>query len=101
MTDGGFEPPTLSRPDDGWGGLTDVHPLTLPFAYNESIKREVKRRPIYECRCDERLKTKAEGSNKEIFFFFVEKKKLHATFCGANVGLVRNRDATRDDQNLP
>jgi hypothetical protein len=28
----------------------------------ESIKRELKTRPIYECRCDERLKTKAEES---------------------------------------
>ena len=26
----------------------------------ESIKREVKIRPIYECRCDERLKTKTK-----------------------------------------
>jgi len=30
----------------------------------ESIKCELKRRPIYECRCDERLKTKAEGSTR-------------------------------------
>jgi hypothetical protein len=28
----------------------------------ESIKRELKIKPIYECRCDERLKTKAEES---------------------------------------
>jgi hypothetical protein len=28
----------------------------------ESIKQEIQRRPIYECRCDERLKTKSEGS---------------------------------------
>jgi hypothetical protein len=27
------------------------------FVYYESIKRDLKRRPIYECRCDERLKT--------------------------------------------
>ena len=31
----------------------------LPY---ESIKRELKRRLIYECRCDERLKTKSEES---------------------------------------
>jgi hypothetical protein len=31
---------------------------------NESIKREVKTRPIYECRCDERLKTKVEESTR-------------------------------------
>ena len=34
------------------------------FVYYESIKRELKRRPIYECRCDERLKTKSEGSTR-------------------------------------
>ncbi len=28
--------------------------------YYESIKRELQIRPIYECRCDERLKTKVE-----------------------------------------
>ena len=32
------------------------------FVYYESIKRELKIRPIYECRCDERLKTKVEGT---------------------------------------
>jgi hypothetical protein len=30
------------------------------FVYYESIKRELKTRPIYDCRCDERLKTKGE-----------------------------------------
>ncbi len=30
----------------------------------ESIKREVKRRLIYEYRCDERLKTKTEESTR-------------------------------------
>jgi hypothetical protein len=28
------------------------------IVYYESIKRELKKRPIYDCRCDERLKTK-------------------------------------------
>jgi uncharacterized protein YlaI len=32
------------------------------IVYYEGIKRELKRRPIYEYRCDERLKTKTEGS---------------------------------------
>ena len=31
-----------------------------PFVYYESTKRDLKIRPIYECRCDERLKTKAK-----------------------------------------
>ena len=30
------------------------------FVYYESLKREVKTKPIYEFRCDERLKTKVE-----------------------------------------
>ena len=34
----------------------------LLFVYYESIKRELKIRPIYECRSDERLKTKPEES---------------------------------------
>ena len=32
------------------------------FVSYESRNRELKRRLIYECRCDERLKTKVEGS---------------------------------------
>jgi len=32
------------------------------FAYYEAIKREVNRRLIYECRCDERIKVEVEGS---------------------------------------
>jgi hypothetical protein len=31
------------------------------FIYYETIKRELNKRLIYECRCDERLKTKTEG----------------------------------------
>jgi hypothetical protein len=37
--------------------------------YYESIKREIKKRPIYECRCDERLKTKAEESTPLAYTF--------------------------------
>ena len=36
----------------------------MKFVYYESMKRELKTRPIYECRCDERLKTKAEESTR-------------------------------------
>ncbi len=32
------------------------------FDYNESRNREVKKRPMYECRCDERLTTNSEKS---------------------------------------
>ena len=34
------------------------------FVYYESRKREVKTRPICECRCDERPKTKSEKSTR-------------------------------------
>ena len=37
---------------------------SLLYVYYESIKRELKTRPRYECRCDERLKAKAEGSTR-------------------------------------
>jgi hypothetical protein len=34
------------------------------MVYYESRKRDLKTRPIYECRCGERLKTKAEKSTR-------------------------------------
>jgi hypothetical protein len=34
----------------------------MVFVYYESVKREPQTRPIYECRCDERLKAKSEES---------------------------------------
>ncbi len=39
------------------------HECRCDFVYYEGIKPEVNRRQIYECRCDERLKTKSEGSS--------------------------------------
>ncbi len=50
----------------------------------ESIKRELKTKLIYECRCDERLKTKVEESTRlactvltgiSIFVFLFSKVK--------------------------
>ena len=35
---------------------------TKKTVYYESMKRNLKTRPLYECRCDERLKTKDEES---------------------------------------
>ena len=40
--------------------LSDRCPIKV--VYYESIKRELKTRPIYECRCDERLKPKDDES---------------------------------------
>ncbi len=34
------------------------------FVYYETIKRELSKRLIYECRCDDRLKAKAERSKR-------------------------------------
>jgi hypothetical protein len=39
-------------------------PVQCLFVYYESIKRKLKRRLIYEYWCDERLKTKNEGSTR-------------------------------------
>ena len=36
------------------------------IVYYELIKRELKIRPVEECRCDERLKTKGEESTRLI-----------------------------------
>ncbi len=41
--------------------------LTMQVVYYESIMRELKTKPIYECRCDERLKTRVEESIDEMF----------------------------------
>jgi hypothetical protein len=46
--------------------FAEINP-TDPFVYYESIKRELKIKPIYECRCDERIKTKAEESTRLIY----------------------------------
>jgi hypothetical protein len=55
-------------PPSGGSGIVTVclgklNPLPIVLYY-ESIKREPKRRLIYEYRCDERLKTKTEESTR-------------------------------------
>ena len=52
------------------------------MVYYDSMKREVQTRPIYECRCDERLKTKAEDST-------------HLTYTGLLGGLEHLKIETR------
>ena len=34
------------------------------ITFSESLKRELKTKPMYECRCDERLKTRVEESTR-------------------------------------
>ena len=38
--------------------------MRLGVVYYESLKRDLKRRPKYEYRCDESLKPKVEGSTR-------------------------------------
>jgi len=45
---------------------------TAPVLYYESIKRELKIRPIYECRCDERLKTKPKEFTRHTYTGLIE-----------------------------
>ncbi len=42
-------------------------PVCLLDVYYESRKLEVETRPIHECRCDERLKTKDEKSTRLVY----------------------------------
>ena len=44
----------------------------MDYVYYESIKRDLKIRLIYECRCDERLKTQAEESTRFAYTWLVE-----------------------------
>ena len=44
--------------------LKEIVVFTDFVVYYESMKRELKTRPLYECRCDERLKTKTEESTR-------------------------------------
>jgi len=37
------------------------------FVYYESTKRDLKIRPIYECRCDERLQTKVKEFTRLVY----------------------------------
>ena len=44
--------------------MRDKYKTPLGVVYYESIKLELNIRLMYECHCDERLKTKAEGSTR-------------------------------------
>ncbi len=37
------------------------------FIYYETIKQELDKRLIFECRCDERLKVQVEGSTRLVY----------------------------------
>ncbi len=57
--------PTLDRScEEKTTSLKWNWPLVDCIVYYESIKREVSKRLICECRCDVRLKVKVEGSTR-------------------------------------
>ena len=58
------------------------------FVYYESRKRELNTRPIYECRCDEKLKTKSEKSTRLAYTGFLgdldnEQQRKYKISCTA------------------
>jgi hypothetical protein len=64
--------------------------------YYESIKRELKIRCIYECRCDERLQTKTKGFTRltytelvvELEHLKIETRFIDEKFANAMGGYV-------------
>ena len=54
------------RPKAKTDGVSHIYTLLFikVLVYYESIKREVKTKLTYECRCDERLKGTVEGSTR-------------------------------------
>jgi hypothetical protein len=61
----------------GWKRLQRKH---WPIVYYETIKRNLNRRLVYECRCDERLKDKTDGSTRLtkhlVFYKGIPKKNV-------------------------
>ena len=68
------------------------HTLVVPagtfffFVYYESIKRELKIRGIYECRCDERLQNRLRRGSKLLFIIRVKRelKRVYRNGCRYN-----------------
>jgi hypothetical protein len=68
-----------------WGFLLrDLVCVYCIFVYYESRKWELKTKPICECRCDERLKTKTEKSTRltytglhSVSLLLIDKERVH------------------------
>ena len=52
------------------GIVADLHKSNIIVVYCETIKRKLNRSLKYECRCDERLKVKVEGSTRLVYTGF-------------------------------
>ncbi len=61
----------------------------MKFIYYESIKRGLKRRLMYEYRCDERLKTKTEESTRLTDTGLVVELELDAIGAPSRLRLIR------------
>jgi hypothetical protein len=53
---------------------------TRKFVYYESIKGEINKRLIFECRCDARLKDKDEGSTRLEYTMWREESRSFYLF---------------------
>ncbi len=60
--------------------------------YYESRKRELKIRPIYECRCDERLQTKTKEFTRLTYTVLV--MLLHL-FCNLEIEFIMNQSESQ------
>ncbi len=68
--------------------------------YYESKEREIKTRPIYECRCDERLKTNTEKSTRlsyTVLFGELEHLKIKTKLTPKDKDEVNRRDVCECD----
>jgi hypothetical protein len=55
--------------------------VSLLVVYYKSIKQELKKRCIYECRCDERLQTKPEESTLPAYTGFLDVNRRDVCEC--------------------
>ena len=65
-----------------------LQPSSLLVVYYEEIKRELNRILLYECRCDERLIDKAEGSTRLAYTSCCE-SEIHSNLFVLEVSKTR------------
>ena len=64
----------------------------MTVVYYESLKRELKTKPIYEFRCDEKLKTKVEESRLLVYTLLcaeLEHLKIETRFIDEKFASVK------------
>jgi hypothetical protein len=58
---------------NSWNHTSKLRVSKHLLFYYESTKRELKRRPMYEYGCDERLQTKSVGSTRLVYTVVVSR----------------------------